>query len=203
MNELAHLFGGQTKISLLRLFLLQPKARYTKKDLTNRLDVYSVDLTKELRILEKAQVIKKVRRRATKTKSTGERKQVVVSAWRLNGSYALLEPLQALLMSTNPYTKLDIRRRLEGVGNLTLVVLSGVFLLPTKVDAKLDLLVVGKKISNTKLKKRIRAFEKELGVEVRYAAFTTEEFEYRKNVNDRLLRDIFDFDHEVVLSSKR
>ena len=34
----------------------------------------------------------------------------------------------------------------------------------------------------------------ELGRELRYASFTTEDFKYRVGVYDRLIRDVFDFD---------
>ena len=45
----------------------------------------------------------------------------------------------------------------------------------------------------------MHALEAELGREIRYAFFTTPDFRYRLGVYDRLLRDVFDYPHRVLL----
>ena len=41
--------------------------------------------------------------------------------------------------------------------------------------------------------------EAEIGKEVRYAWMSTSDFFYRLNMSDRLLRDMFDYPHAIVL----
>ena len=45
----------------------------------------------------------------------------------------------------------------------------------------------------------IEGLEAEIGKELRYAAFETGEFNYRLGMYDKLVRDILDYPHTVVL----
>ena len=45
----------------------------------------------------------------------------------------------------------------------------------------------------------VRKLEAELGRELRFAAFTTEDFKYRVGVYDRLVRDVLDFPNRILL----
>jgi hypothetical protein len=40
--------------------------------------------------------------------------------------------------------------------------------------------------------------ESEIGRELRYALLTTQEFFYRLNMNDHLLRDVLDYNHRIM-----
>jgi hypothetical protein len=64
---------------------------------------------------------------------------------------------------------------------------------------KVDLLVVGDKLDEKPLGNAIHTLEAEMGRELRYAYFTTEEFKYRVGVYDRLVRDVFDYPHRTIL----
>jgi hypothetical protein len=44
--------------------------------------------------------------------------------------------------------------------------------------------------------------EAEIGGELSYAVFETKEFLYRLNMYDKLVRDILDYPHEVVVQAK-
>ena len=41
--------------------------------------------------------------------------------------------------------------------------------------------------------------EAEMGRELQYATLSTEEFFYRRSIGDRLVRDVVDFPHEVLV----
>ena len=47
--------------------------------------------------------------------------------------------------------------------------------------------------------RRRDSLEAELGREIRYASFATEDFRYRTGVYDRLLRDVFDYPHRLLI----
>jgi predicted nucleotidyltransferase len=66
------------------------------------------------------------------------------------------------------------------------------------VESKIDLLVVGDKLDEKVLDNSIHKLEAELGRELRFAAFTTEDFRYRVSVYDRLTRDVLDFPHRIL-----
>jgi hypothetical protein len=53
-------------------------------------------------------------------------------------------------------------------------------------------------IKERTLRERIKLLESEIGKEVRYTHLSTEDFFYRLNLNDRLIRDVFDYQHKIV-----
>ena len=80
---------------------------------------------------------------------------------------------------------------------LKLVVLSGIFLYSP--SSRLDVVVVGDSISRTKLENILSNIESSIGKELKYALFSTEEFQYRMSMFDHFLREIFDKPHEKLL----
>ena len=91
----------------------------------------------------------------------------------------------------------SILTTLRKAGTLRVVALSGMF--TGAVETKVDLLVVGDKLDEKPLANAVHSLEAELGQELRYAYFTTEEFKYRVGVYDRLVRDVFDYPHRTIL----
>jgi hypothetical protein len=61
-----------------------------------------------------------------------------------------------------------------------------------------DLLIAGDNLDERALARAVHVIEAELGREVRYASFSTEDFRYRRGVYDRLIRDVLDYPHRVA-----
>ena len=96
--------------------------------------------------------------------------------------------------------KEELLHNFKKVGQVKLIIVSGVFI---KSDgSRVDLLVVGNKLKKSKIEKEIRKIEAEIGMELVYAVFDTKEFIYRLNMYDKLVRDILDYPHEVLLQAK-
>jgi len=184
MEPLAKLFGSNVRVKLLRLFLFNEELSFNFADVAERTKSSRDNVRKELNLLIAAGVIKK------KSGKTG----VVYGADKRFPHY---EALQVFVRSTTNLRESDTVNTLKRAGNLRLVVLSGLF--TGAVETKVDLLVVGDKLEDRPLDNGVRALEAELGRELRFASFSTEDFKYRRGVYDRLLRDIFDFPHKVLL----
>jgi hypothetical protein len=105
--------------------------------------------------------------------------------------------LQNFLKDTTKVSDSSINNLLKKSGSLRLIVLSGSF--TNAVETKADLLVVGDKLDEKQLNKAVHEIESELGRELRFAHFSTEDFRYRVGVYDRLIRDIFDYPHRTIL----
>jgi hypothetical protein len=114
----------------------------------------------------------------------------------LNGEFEYLKALQALLLNA-PARGEDIARRLRSAGGVRFIAIAGTFL--GEWEAALDLLVVGDRISERRLKNKIKSLEAEIGKELRYALLPSQDFAYRLNMNDKLLRDVLDYPHRIVL----
>jgi len=80
------------------------------------------------------------------------------------------------------------------------LLVSGIFI--KNKDSRVDLLIVGDKMKRGKIEEGIRKLEAEIGAELVYAIFETKEFIYRLNMYDKLVRDILDYPHEVLLQAK-
>ena len=183
-DPLTKLFGSAARVKLLRLFLFNPRVAYTTPDAAARARVPERAARREINLFSAAGLIKRARLR-----SRGAR-------WSLNPDFRYLTAMQDLLLNA-PARAEDIAARLRGVGALKLVVLSGIFV--GEWDGRLDLLVVGDRVKEKKLRAAVRRLEAELGKEVRYSMLLTEEFLYRLGLNDHLVRDVLDYEHNIVL----
>jgi hypothetical protein len=184
MDPLARLFSSSARLKLLRLFLFNDDASFPLLDIAFRTSVPKDSVRKELRVLLTAGLVKK-----------REGKEGVV--YTSNRRFANYDALQTFLRATTTVKDADILGSLKKAGSLRLVALTGLF--TGVLETKADLLIVGDKLDDKQLEKAVHILEAELGRELRFASFSTEDFRYRVGVYDRLLRDIFDYPHRTIL----
>jgi hypothetical protein len=184
MDPLAKLFSSSARLKLLRLFLFNDEIAVTLADAAFRTNGNKDSVRKELNVLLAAGVIKK---------RPGKDGVVYTPNKRFEHNFAL----QNFLKDTTKVSDSSINNLLKKSGSLRLIVLSGSF--TNAVETKADLLVVGDKLDEKQLNKAVHEIESELGRELRFAHFSTEDFRYRVGVYDRLIRDIFDYPHRTIL----
>lgn len=183
MDELAKLFGSPARLKMLRLFLFNRQDSFTLHQAESRAKVGREDAKKELSLLVAAGILRK-----------GSAKE---PRYSVNDKFEYLAALDSFIRATTAVHPTDLLAKLKKAGTLKLVVLSGLF--TGTEDAKADLLVVGDNLDERALKSAAAALEAELGRELRYASLSTSEFRYRQGVYDRLLRDIFDYPHRLLV----
>lgn len=196
METLGRLFGSTAIIKILRLFLFNPDCAFEAKGVIKRTKVDSDTVRTEVSMLERIGFLK--RRSFYKEieyKKSGRmvRKKKRVSGWILDSKFVYLESLQRFFIQTASVGADEVSKKLRNVGKLKLVIVSGVFI--QNWDSRIDLLIVGDAMKKLKLDSAIKDIEAELGKELRYAAFSTNDFKYRLSMRDRLVRDILDFPH--------
>ncbi len=182
-DGLQKLFGSAARVKLLRLFLFNPQESFSLPEAMEHARISGKEARRELNIFLDIRLIKRVRR--SKTPRYG-----------LNEEFVYLQALQNLLLNA-PERGKDIYERIRRTGILKLLILSGIFL--GEWEGRLDLFIVGDKVNERALRGRIRRLESEIGKELRYALLTSEDFFYRINMNDHLLRDVLDYPHRIVL----
>lgn len=178
------------------MFLLNPDRMYQKKDAALMLVISPREAEKEMKLLKRAGLIRNKNAFKDLIKR-GRIAKLKVSGFVLDRSFIYLKPLENLLINTLLIRNHDLLRRLLNVGNMRLIIVSGVFI--QNIDSRVDLLLVGDKIRKGALQRVIRSLESNIGRELQYAVFDTTDFEYRRSVGDRLLRDVFDYKHQVLL----
>ena len=108
--------------------------------------------------------------------------------------------MEDLLINTESLDNEAILRHFKSAGKTKLLLVSGVFI--KNKDSRVDLLIVGDKMKRGRIEETIRKLEAEIGAELTYAVFETKEFIYRVNMYDKLVRDILDFPHQILLQAK-
>lgn len=193
-DPLAILFGNQARVKLLRFFLFNPTQEFSFEDISRRAKLVRRTARTELNALERAEVIlKKIIFVKHKTKET----KVRVQGYAVNNKFLQLNSLQTFLFETAPINGTTVLKHLRKVGPLDFVACTGIFM--REFDRRLDLIVAMKKLTESKVEVAIRALEAELGIEIRYATFSSEDLLYRVGMYDKLTRDVFDYPHQVLV----
>ena len=193
-DSLAILFGNQARVKLLRFFLFNPKQEFTFDDISRRAKLVRRTARTEINALERAGVIKRRMIYVTHpTKNTKQRTQGYV----LNDKFPQLTSLQSFFFETAPINGITLLKHLRKIGPLDFVASTGVFM--RELDRRLDFLIAMKKMNEHKVEVAVRALEAELGIEIRYATFTTDDLIYRVGMYDKLTRDVFDYPHQILV----
>lgn len=198
---LGKIMGSAARVKLMRLFLFHPGHGFTRDELVKKTKTAAPVLRSELSLLEKGEfILKKEMTRvivtASKKGSVSKKKKVI--AYILNDEFPLIQPLQELLLESELVALSDLPTRFKKVGKIKLFIISGIFM--RDAHRSLDMLIVGDKLDVGLLQKNIALLESEVGKELRYATFTTEEFMYRIKMYDKLIRDVFDFPHQKLIN---
>ena len=181
MKSVSHIFGGEAKVKVMRLFIFNPTLTISPAEVAKRTKERPNIARRELRILAKAGLIKQ---RA--------------KGFILDSSYQYLPAIENFLIDATPITEKEIIRKVSRAGNIKLILISGVFLHDR--DSRVDILVVGDHLKQAKLLSVMASIEAELGKELHYTTFETVDFQYRLSIYDKLVRDILDSQHEKILN---
>lgn len=193
-DPLAILFGNQARVKLLRFFLFNPTQEFSFDDISRRAKLVRRTARTEINALERAEVIKKKiiyiqhATKGTKIKTYG---------YTLNTKFSQLQSLQTFLFETAPINKDTVLKHMRKVGPIDFLACTGIF--SREFDRRLDLLIAMKKLNEGKIEVAIRALEADIGIEIRFATFTSADLVYRIGMHDKLTRDVFDYPHQMLI----
>lgn len=202
MDILGKLFSSVPLVKVMRLFLMNPETGFETKEVAVRAQIKDNSARTELNLLKSAGMVKKksfTKEQEIKTKkgmSTVKRK---VEGWFLDSEFKYLDPLHSLLIGSDRINREELMKRLKPAGKIKLLVIAGVFI--RNLDSRADMMIVGDNLKMKTLGNIIKTLESEIGKELNYAVFTTDEFKYRANMYDKLVCDIFEFSHEELIKS--
>jgi len=188
MDILEKIFDSNHRAKVMKLFLFNPELTLDSKTVAVKVKGREKDIRKEIFLLEKIHFLKK-----RDVKNASGRK---VHGWTINPQFKHIEALRDFLLKVSPFTNEGLVKKLAQSGRIKLVVISGVFI--HDFETRVDLLVVGDKLKKNIFDKIVKEIESEVGREIQYATLESNDFEYRLGVGDKLVRDIFDYPHEVI-----
>jgi hypothetical protein len=178
------LFGSRVRARLLRLFLLSPDAEFDATEAAKRIAIKRPEVVKELNRLAKMRFV------SVKTK---QRKKI----YQVRIDFPFYQELKALVSKLNLSAKSEAFKRIKKVGDVKLVLISGVFINYPK--SKADMVLVINTANKVKLRQVITQLESEVGKEIRYILMNSEELHYRLDMLDRFLMEFLEGPYESVV----
>lgn len=193
METLAKLFGSETKVKILRLFLFNQDLSFDIEEVSERVKENTSKVRKEINNLEKISFLKK----KVLSKSVNGHKKTK-NTYHLNKAFSYINSLYNLLINSKPLEQREIVRKISSLGSIKLIIVSGVFIQDS--ESRVDLLIVGDNLKNSSVENVVKNMEAEIGKELKYTFFSTDDFNYRLRMFDKLIRDILDYPHEKILN---
>lgn len=197
---LEKLFGSKARVKILKLFLIHPLEKYYIRQLSRDLKLQLNSVRRELENLENFGILTSDLKEidglaAFKDKNkpaTGQEKKY----YRANPNFVLFDEIKALIVKAQILYEKDFIRKLESIGKVKLLVLTGIFV--NNPNTLIDILLVGK-VNKVKLLKLIKELETELGKEINFTVFNPREFKYRRDITDIFLYGILEGRKLVVI----
>lgn len=199
------LTGNHARARVIRVFIFNQAEPMTIVQVAKRAGVSAQAVKREIKCLEKLGIIAKRKsadiqpRKSSKNvrgkKSKRPAKQE--SAWLVNPQFKHLRALSSFIYEVSPIRYDNILGALKKTGRLSVVIATGCFM--GDVTRPVDLVVVADNVNEDRLLYAIKSLELLSGREIRYSMFGSPEFSYRLTIQDRLIRDVLDYPHTILL----
>lgn len=177
------LFGSKARSRLIRFFLLNPGVDFSAAEVSEKTLVSRPEASRELARLAKMKFITERSRKGRK-------------CFIVNEDFPFYTELKSLVSKLNVHAQSQVFRKLKIVGEVKLILISGLFLNYPK--SKVDMILVVNNINRTKLKHAIAHLEAEVGKEIRFVLMNNEELHYRLNMLDRFFIEFLEAPYEEV-----
>ena len=201
-TALEKLFGSSARVKMIRLFLSNPEKVFSLEDVSRRAKVPTPAAKRELSLFKGMGMIKQkdeIIDQPVKLKDgTIKTKKKKFNGYFLNALFPFVHALRNLVLNAAPVDKEAMIKEINTIGRVKLVVFSGIF--TNHENSRVDLLLVGDSMKETKLDKVLKNIEADIGKEIVYAVFKTDDFMYRLGMYDRFIRDILEYPHEKAVN---
>ena len=190
---LEQLFDSPVKVKLLKLFLRNPEKYFLMQDVIARTQASERIVKRQVKGLHSIGFlrIKNLRGSASHGTKPG-------IYFGVNPNFDFYAELQTLVLKSSSTSKSKMAKRLSKVGRIKMALISRVLL--NSELGRVDLFLVGDDFRERRLQKFLAELESEVGKEIQYAFMETKEFEYRYQMFDRFVRDIFEKPHEKLIN---
>ncbi len=183
-RDVSSLFASVLRLKILTFFVRQEEVWASAETVATTLGATKQSVSRELASLARLGILRT--RRASRTVS-----------YSSNERMPLYQPLREFAGSALTPDRREIARAFSGVRGVTLVVITG--LLTNESKSPVEVLVVSRRPDVKKIERAIKKIETLAALPMRYAVLEAGEYHERRQAYDRLLRDVFEYRHEVIL----
>lgn len=180
---LEHIFGSKTRTQIINLFVRNANDDFYVREIARITGQYINSIRRELGNLERFGFLK-------------SKSQVNKKLYCADKTFFLFEEIKNLFLKSKVFLENDLTNVLKTVGDIKMLVFTGIF---AGVCTKTDLLMIGDKIKTSQLRRILRNFSIASGQEIKYTVFTVKEYNYRQDIKDQFLHDIFANKNIVVI----
>ncbi|OGE73695.1 MAG: hypothetical protein A3I07_01760 [Candidatus Doudnabacteria bacterium RIFCSPLOWO2_02_FULL_42_9] len=184
---LSQLLSSRLKTNVINLFLAHPVRSFSFTELRVNSNAPSKILKQTLRELDKIEFIN----------MTAKNK---VRYYQMNKHFTLYPELVTLLRKVRQIPTDNLAKAASKLTSAKLIALTGVFVGKPRLET--DILIVGK-IGTKRLNTFITLAEKFAEQEISYTIFSIQEFEYRKILNDRFVKNILENNPLIVIDKTK
>lgn len=181
-NLLNNILESKLKTKIVAFFLANPERSFFLGELQKRLG--SNSLTPHLNALIKKDLLITFSKRGKKY-------------YIVNKRNPFLHQLRLSVSKNFRKYEDELTRNMKKISGLKVGVLTGLFCAEPGLSC--DILLVGK-ISPLSIEGFVNGAEKIMGQELNYAVFDVKEYEHRKSMFDRFMKDIFENPHLMVVN---
>lgn len=197
--------GSHARARVVRVFIFNQTERMTAAKVAKRAGVSAQAASREIKGLEnldmiikgKSAVIQPVKSTNSARGKKVKRAAKQESSWLVNPQFKHLHALSSFIYEVSPIRYDNILHALKNTGRLSVVIATGCF--AGDITRPVDLIVVADNVNEERLLHAIKSLEPLSGREIRYSVFGSPEFSYRLTIQDRLIRDVLDFPHKILL----
>ena len=182
--SLDSLFGSKTRVKLLSLFYNNPERPFYVREITRKINEQINSVRRELQNLLNIGIVQSVN-------------QSNRLYYEVDPSFKFHSELMSMFQKIPAKSK-EIRetkeedqilKKVQKAGNVKLLFLSGAFVRGSMQSV--DMFIVGD-MNKARLAQIIEGLEQTMNRELNYAALRVEDFDYRRNLNDRFVLDMLD-----------
>lgn len=187
---LEQLFGSNTRVKLLHIFIINPHDKYYVRELTRQLDSQINAIRRELKNLVELGIIQEVTGAEEKYKKSKRK------FFQADDKFVLFPELKSILQKSQFLLEKKFAKSLQKIGKVHYLALTGCFV--GEKNTPIDMLIVGK-INKKKFDRLIKSFQKDFNQELNYTIFEKKEFDYRRSVADRFIYSVLDAEKMVLI----
>jgi hypothetical protein len=186
-KDIARLLANPLRVKLLKFFLLQNESYLSPKASALGVGCSMPNAERELRALLSLGILL--------VRGKGARATYVV-----NPAHPLAAPLRVFLEESTLSQDRDLIAAFRTGRGISLVVVAGV--LARESRGSVDFLIVTSRPKDPSVLRAVKRAERLMAIPLRYFIIEPKEYDERLEARDRILRDIFEFKHRVLIGRK-
>lgn len=183
------LFGSKTRVKLLQLFYSNPNRSFYVREITRKIDEQINSVRRELANLLSVGIISSDTTNNRLYYEVNQKYEHYDAFLSIFGGKKLEKSIDGVEV------KDDTKDELKQLGKVDLALLTGQF--TRDETAGIDFLVVGD-VNHKAIENYVSELEKREGKDIRYTYMTTDNFHYRKQINDRFITKLMEAKKQIL-----